>query len=99
MPEAGSHNFWVEDDILYAAFYNGGLRAVDVSGELRGDLYRQGREIAFWLPQDPQGYVANAPFTWGVQPHAGNLFVSDWNSGLWVVRLVDDEPRVIGEPR
>ena len=99
VPEAGSHNFWVEDDILYAAFYNGGLRAVDVSGELRGDLYRQGREIAFWLPQDPQGYVANAAFTWGVQPHAGNLFVSDWNSGLWVVRLVDDEPRVIGEPR
>ncbi len=42
VPEAGTHNIWVEDDILYIAYYNGGLRAVDLSGELRGDLYQQG---------------------------------------------------------
>ena len=39
VPEAGSHNLWIEDDILYAAFYQGGLRVVDLSGELMGDLY------------------------------------------------------------
>jgi hypothetical protein len=38
VPEAGAHNVWVEDDILYAGYYQAGLRTVDVSGELRGDL-------------------------------------------------------------
>lgn len=87
VPFAGSHNFWIEDDILYAAFYNGGVRVVDISGELLGDLNRQGREIAWIVPEDPDGYVANAPFTWGVQPHKGHMFYSDWNSGLWSAKL------------
>ena len=54
VPEAGTHNLWVEDDILYIGYYNGGLRVVDISGELRGDLYRQGREIAMFRPFDPR---------------------------------------------
>ncbi len=87
VPFAGSHNFWIEDDILYAAFYNGGVRIVDLSGELLGDLNRQGREIAWIVPEDPDGYVANAPFTWGAQPHKGHIFYSDWNSGLWAAKL------------
>lgn len=87
VPFAGSHNFWIEDNILYAAFYNGGVRVVDISGELLGDLNRQGREIAWIVPEDPDGYVANAPFTWGVQPHKGHMFYSDWNSGLWSAKL------------
>ena len=91
VPEAGSHNFWIQGDTLYAAFYNGGLRVVDVSGELKGNLYHQGREIAQFLPYDPQGYVANAPFTWGPQPFKGHVFFSDWNSGLWAVRLQGPE--------
>ena len=33
-------------EIMYVAYFNGGLRVVDISGELVGDLYRQGREIA-----------------------------------------------------
>ncbi len=99
VPEAGSHNLWVEDDILYVGYYNGGLRVVDVSGDLRGDLYRQGREIAFFEPADPQGYKKNAPFVWGPQPFKGHIFFSDWNSGLWAVKLVDPEtPRNMGEP-
>ena len=88
VPEAGSHNLWVEDDILYVAYYNGGLRVVDVSGELMGDLYKQGREIASFLPLDPQGYLANAAFVWGAQPYKGNIFFSDWHSGLWAVKLL-----------
>ena len=99
VPEAGSHNLWVEDDILYVGYYNGGLRVVDVSGDLRGDLYQQGREIAFFEPADPQGYKKNAPFVWGPQPFKGHIFFSDWNSGLWAVKLVDPEtPRNMGEP-
>ena len=60
---------------------------VDVSGELMGNLYRQGREIAHYVPYDPEAYSPNTPFTWGPQPYKGNIFFSDWNSGLWAVRL------------
>ena len=87
VPEAGSHNIWVEDDVMYVAFYNGGLRVVDVAGELLGNLYRQGREIARFLPLDPEGFVPNAPQVFGAQPHKGTIFFSDMNSGLWAVRL------------
>lgn len=90
VPEAGTHNLWVEGDRLYAAFYNGGLRVIDISGELKGDLYRQGREIAHYMAYDPNGKVANAPMTWGPQPHKGHVFFSEFNSGLWAVKL---EPR------
>jgi hypothetical protein len=91
VPEAGSHNIWIEDDVMYVAFYNGGLRIVDVSGELLGNLYRQGREIAHFLPFDPKGFVPNSPQVWGAQPHKGVIFFSDYNSGLWAVRL--SEPK------
>jgi len=87
VPEAGSHNIWVADDILYMGYYNGGGRVVDVSGELRGDLYRQGREIARLWTGDPAGYRVNLPFTWGAQPHNGLIFFNDVNSGLWIVKL------------
>jgi hypothetical protein len=90
VPEAGTHNLWVEGDRLYAAFYNGGLRVIDISGELQGDLYRQGREIARYRAYDPDGKVANSPMTWGPQPHKGHVFFSEFNSGLWAVKL---EPR------
>ncbi len=87
VPEAGSHNFWVEEDILYLANYNAGLRVIDISGELMGDLYRQGREIGWFMPTDSQGIIPNAPMTWGPQPHKGHVFFSDWNSGLWSVKI------------
>ncbi len=96
VPEAGTHNLWVEDDVMYVAFYNGGLRVVDVSGELAGDLYRQGREIAMFVPHDPEGFIANAPFVWGPQPYKGSIFFTDWNTGLWAVRL---QPREGAAPR
>ena len=65
VPGAGSHNLWIEDDVLYAAFYNGGLRVVDISGELKGNLGSQGREMAHYLSYDPDGKVANDPQVWG----------------------------------
>jgi hypothetical protein len=88
VPEAGSHNLWVEDDILYVGYYNGGVRIVDLSGDLMGDLYKQGREIGHFIPKDPKGYVKNHAMTWGAQPHKGHVFFSDFNSGLWSVKVV-----------
>jgi hypothetical protein len=85
--EFGTHNLWVEDDVLYSGYYEGGMRVVDVSGELMGNLASQGREIAVYKPYDPNGYVKNAPMTWGAQPHKGYVFFSDFNSGLWAVKL------------
>ncbi len=102
VPEAGTHNLWVEDDLMYVGFYYpGGLRVVDVSGELMGDLYRQGREVARFVPFDHEGFTPNAPFVWGPQPYKGHIFFTDYNSGLWAVRLREKTgpAPIIGEPR
>ena len=87
VPEGGAHNMWVEDDVMYMGYYSAGARVVDVSGELRGDLYRQGREIARLWTGDPKGFRPNAPFTWGAQPHKGLIYFNDINSGVWITRL------------
>jgi hypothetical protein len=93
VPEAGTHNIWVEDEVLYIAYYQGGLRIVDVSGELRGDLYRQGREIGWFhtAAEEGEGMVTGQPMAWGPQPFKGNVFVSDLNSGLWVLHYEKPE--------
>jgi len=87
--EAGSHNHWIKGDTLYAAYYNGGLRIVDISGELLGDLYRQGREIAFFLTSHSEGRIPNSTNVWGTIPYKGYIFYSDMYSGLYCMKLVD----------
>jgi hypothetical protein len=87
VPEAGAHNMWVDSDILYMGYYNGGGRVLDVSGELRGNLYRQGREIARLWTGDPKGWRPNLPFAWGAQPQNGLIYFNDLNSGIWITRL------------
>ncbi len=89
VPEAGAHNVWAEDDKLYVGYYQGGLRVLDIAGELRGDLYRQGREISVLKTTDSQTTVPNWPMTWGAQVFKGNIYTSDLNSGLWIAKLVD----------
>ena len=97
----GIHNYWIDwdEEILYAAYYQGGLRALDVSGELVGDLYAQGREIGRFYSDDPEGFVPNAPMAWGPQPHKGTIFFTDFHSGLWAVKLKEreEEEREEGE--
>ena len=93
--EFGTHNIWVEDDKLYQAYYEGGLRVVDVSGELMGNLYTQGREIAVYRPGDSNGFVANSPMLWSAMPHKGYVFFSDTNSGLWAVRIQPKDREVM----
>ncbi len=90
VPEAGTHNMWVKGDTLYVSYYNAGLRVVDISGELMGNLYNQGREIARHIPTHHEGRIPNAPMAWGPQPYKGYIFMSDWNSGLWVYKLEEE---------
>ena len=92
VPEVGSHNHWVEGDILYAGYYYGGIRVLDISGELLGDLYAQGREIAFFEGRDPNGKIPNETNVLGVIPYKGLIYFADHYNGLWAVKLVDDEP-------
>ena len=89
----GVHNYWIdwEEEIMYTAYYQGGLRVLDVSGELLGDLYAQGREMGRFYSDDPEGHIPNSPMAWGPQPHKGTIFFTDFHSGLWAVRLKEPE--------
>ena len=91
VPEAGSHNLWVFGDILIAGNYQGGLRIVDISGELLGDIYNQGREIAVYQSSHKEGKIPNAPMVWGAQPYKDYIFFADMNSGLYCIQLEDLE--------
>lgn len=85
--DGGVHNVWVEGDTLYLGNYQGGARALDISGELKGDLLRQGREISWIATADAQGDRPRASFAWGAVVKDGNIYVPDINSGLWILRL------------
>jgi hypothetical protein len=88
---AGTHNFFLDETrgILYAAYYNAGVRAIDVSGDLsscaaearnfdlRCDLGKMGRELA-------SGPVGVSPvYIWGVQLAGGHVYASDMLHGIW----------------
>jgi hypothetical protein len=85
--DGGVHNVWVVGDTLYLGNYQGGARVLDVSGELKGDLLRQGREMSWILTADSTGFQPHTPFAWGAVVRDGNIFVPDINSGLWVLKL------------
>jgi hypothetical protein len=91
VPNAGAHNMWADDDKLYVAYYNAGLRVIDISGRLEGDLRAQGRELAVLSTVDENAFRTNRPFTWSPRLHNGLVFASDFNSGLWVTRFVAPE--------
>jgi len=92
VPEAGSHNMWVVDDVMYIGYYNGGGRVVDVSGELRGELYNQGREVAHFWSGDAGAFRPNLPFAWGAFPYKGLIYINDVHGGLWITRLGKHKP-------
>lgn len=86
----GTHNFSVDErrGILYAAYYNGGVRALNLRGDLgtcaaehrdasgRCDLWAEGREVGRALSD--QGARI-----WGVFQAGSVLYASDMSSGLW----------------
>jgi hypothetical protein len=95
---AGTHNFSVDESrgILYAAYYNGGVRAIDVRGDLgtctkdqqaagsaRCDLRLMGRELGVGL-LDQQKPV----YIWGVQYQDGYVYASDMLNGIWKLRAL-----------
>ncbi len=87
-PEFGGvHNIWIAGDTLYMGAYNAGFRVFDISGELRGDLRAQQREMAHLNTADMDGFVKNAAMTWGVVVRDGLAYVNDMYNGLWIVRL------------
>ncbi len=85
--EFGVHNFYVAEDVLYMGAYDGGIRVLDVSGELRGQLRAQGRVIGTLYTGTLDGFRPNMALTWSAVPHNGYIFASDLNTGLWVARL------------
>lgn len=85
--DGGVHNVWAEGDTLYLGNYQGGARTLDISGELKGDLLRQGREMSWILTADSLGFQAHTPFAWGAVVKNGIIYVPDINSGLWVLRM------------
>lgn len=96
VPGAGTHNFSVDEAkaVLYAAYYNGGVRAIDIRGDLaecavnqrvttasgvtRCDLRLMGRELATGLLD-----AGKPVYVWGVQFLAGNVYASDMLNGIW----------------
>lgn len=93
VPGAGTHNFWMDEaaGVLYAAYYNGGVRGLNVRGDLsactaaqktadgRCSLSLMGREVSNALT-DRRVYV------WGVQFVNGHVYASDMLNGLWKLR-------------
>jgi hypothetical protein len=78
---AGTHNFWVDEarQVLYAAYYNAGVIALDISGTLSGNLSSR------LLSQVKPGGSKNT-YTWGVQLANGSLYAIDMLSGLWQLK-------------
>jgi hypothetical protein len=88
---AGTHNFSVDEanGFAYAAYYNGGVRVLDVRGDLgtctsvqktsdgRCDLVKMLREKATFTGTGGSVYV------WGVQWTAAGVFAADMLNGLW----------------
>ena len=87
------HNVWVAGDTLYMGDYQGGLRVLDISGELRGDLQAQGREIAHAVTGDARGACRTPPMPGARSTATATSTCPDINSGLWIVK-VDGAPAV-----
>lgn len=81
------HNFWLDETagVLYLAWYGSGVQALDVTGELLGELDKQGRKIAgspiSGVDACPSS-TGTATCTWAPQLHNGVLYLSDMNTGI-----------------
>ena len=94
---AGTHNFSVDEPngILYAAYYNAGVRALDVRGDLGTctDAQKSTPANSTVALCDLRkmgrelgiGLIdrGNAVYIWGVQYLNGALYASDMINGLW----------------
>jgi hypothetical protein len=81
VPETGVQDLWIEGERLYVAAQAGGVRVVDISADLKGNLYHQGREITRYLPANG-GLVPNVV---AVQPVRAGILAADRSSGIWLL--------------
>jgi hypothetical protein len=86
---AGTHNFALDEanGYLYAAYYNAGVRVLDIRGDLGGctaaqrtpsglcDLRLMGREAAVGL--------TTGAYVWGVALEGASVYASDMGTGLY----------------
>ncbi len=88
IPGAGVHNVWMDEgrQVLYAAWYNAGVVAIDVSGTLSGDLTSR---IIARTPTDG----AFGSYVWGVMLAGGALWVNDMVDGFWRLDPVSLQPQ------
>ncbi len=85
-----AHEIVLVNDIEYLSWYSDGVRIVDVSDPA------QPEEIGHFVPPptaDPQqhfrgqGRGSDFAMVWSVKIADGLIYMSDMNSGLWIVRL------------
>jgi hypothetical protein len=97
---AGTHNFSVDEanGVLYAAYYNGGVRAIDVRGDLASCPANQRvtdgasglvrcdlRLMGRELSLGLADLNRNV-YVWGVQYQNGSVYSSDMVNGIWKLR-------------
>ena len=102
VPDAGTHNFSVDEPngILYAAYYNGGIRALDVRGDLGTCMAEQrsmpvNSAVALCDLTKMGRELAiglqdrgNPVYIWGVQYLNGSVYASDMLNGIWKLKAV-----------
>jgi hypothetical protein len=93
VPEAGIRDFQVDHrtETLIAAFGTGGLRLADLSGELRGELYGQGREISATPTGAWHDGIPSRSLARGARVLKQAVFVADMYAGLRVFRIESQE--------
>jgi hypothetical protein len=94
---AGTHNFSVDEvnGVLYAAYYNGGVRAIDVRGDLGScSASQQTFDASSGLTRcDLKAMgrelgtglleLGRGVYVWGVQYLNGSVYASDMINGIW----------------
>ncbi len=85
-----AHEIDLVNDIEYLTWYSDGLRVVDLSDPT------DPKEIGYFVPPattDPQNHFRGQgrgsafAMVWSVEIADGLIYLSDMNSGLWIVRL------------
>ena len=97
---AGTHNFSVDEakGVLYAAYYNAGVRALDIRGELGtcdpsqqtflSDLNLSRCDLRLMGRELASGLTdaGRQVYVWGVNYSNGNVYASDMLNGIWKLR-------------
>jgi hypothetical protein len=87
------HNPLVSGTDVYVFWYSDGVRVLDASDPTAP------REVAYFVPPatnnpvspSQRGVLTNTPQVWGVavDEATGLIYISDMNSGLWILRRTD----------